>query len=149
MYTLDSLPKNYRPYAKLNLCGNKIIGGIHIISIGGKLPIIIGSGAKPQIWISALTSRERDKSILLVDSSIPKFPWVRVEEQGRQMLVKVHGATILRVEQTGEDQAIVSELDLRSIGFNVHGGLSSLFVANSQFSGGTIEGSTVLVEFAE
>lgn len=147
MFTLDSLPSNYRAYDKLNLCGTQLIGGTHIFAIGGKLPLIVGAGVKPQIWLHGITSQDGRKTALLVDSSIPKFSWVRVEEQGRQILVKVHGATILRIEQTGEDQAVISEIDLRPIGFSIYGTVSTLFIAGSQFTGGTIIGSKVFAGF--
>ncbi len=149
MFALDSLPKNFRAYGVLNLCGNKILGGAHIFSIGNKLPIIIGAGVKPQIWLYGVANQRRGKHTLLVDSSIAQHPWVRVEELGRQLLVKVHGATVLRVEQTGEDQAIVTELDLRSIGFNVHGGISSLTIGNMQISGSTFNSAGVIAGFRD
>ncbi|MBI6918189.1 hypothetical protein JET68_05200 [Pseudomonas monteilii] len=147
MFTLDSLPSNYRPYDKLNLCGTQLIGGTQLFAIGGKLPLIVGSGAKPQIWLHGITSQDGRRSTLLVDSSIPKFSWVRVMEQGRQVVVKVNDATILKIEQTGIDQAVISEIDLRSIGFSIHGNVSTLFIAGSQFSGGTVVGSKVFAGF--
>ncbi|MBH3412860.1 hypothetical protein [Pseudomonas putida] len=147
MYTLNSLPQNYKPYDSLNLCSNRILGGGHIFSVGDKLPLIIGAGVKPQIWLFAVADPKKGKFVPLVDSSVSKHPWVRVEEIGRQLLVKVHGATVLRIEQTGEGQAVVSELDLRSVGFTIHGGASSLTIGGMTFSGSTFEQVGVVAGF--
>ncbi|WP_153773362.1 hypothetical protein [Pseudomonas sp. MNR3A] len=147
MFTLDSLPRNFRPYKNLNVCSNKLLGGGHLFSVGNKLPIIVGAGVKPQIWLYGVTSPDRARNTLLVDSSIAQHSWVRVEEAGRQLLVKVHGSTVLRVEQTGEDQAVVSEIDLRPIGYNVHGGVSSLSIGGVQFSGSIFNNVGVVAGF--
>ncbi|WP_432777609.1 hypothetical protein O4O02_23620 [Pseudomonas fortuita] len=149
MFTLDSLPKNFRPYQILNFCSNKLMSGTHLFAIGNKLPIIVGAGVKPQIWLYGVTSPGRGRHTLLVDSSIPQHSFVRVVEMGRQLLVKVHGATVLKVEQNSEDQAVVSEIDLRSIGYNVHGGVSSLSIGGVQFSSSTFKNVGVMAGFKD
>ncbi|PRW95998.1 hypothetical protein C7A07_23995 [Pseudomonas fragi] len=145
MITVDSLPKGYLPYQALTLCSNKLIGGTKVVSVGKVLPLLIGKGAKPQIWIQALQFPKSKKYILLVDASISRHPLVRVEELGSQIVVKVNGGIVLRVEQTGDDQAVVDELDLRSLGFNVYGGVSELNVGNITFSNSTFNQVGVMV----
>lgn len=145
MIKLDKLPDGYTPYSLLSVCGNKLYDGTKIIAVGKVLPLLIGRGSKPQIWIQALQNPQSKKYVLLVDASISKHPLVRVEELGRQITVTVNGGTILRVEQTGPDQAVVSEVDLRSIGFNVHGGMSQLSVGGMTFSNSSFSGVGVMV----
>lgn len=147
MIKLDKLPKGYVPYGTLSLCSNKLLGGTKIIAVKNVLPLLIGKGAKPQIWLQALQSPQSKKYILLVDSSISRHPLVRVEEVGRQLIVKINGGTVLKVEQTGDDQAMVTELDLRSIGFNVYGGMSELSVGGLTFSNSTFNSVGVMVGF--
>ena len=145
MIKLDKLPKSYSPYSILSLCSNKLLGGTKIVVIKDVLPLLIGKGSKPQIWLQALQSPQSKKYILLVDASISRHPLVRVEEVGRQIIVKINGGTVLKVEQTSDDQAIVTELDLRSIGFNVYGGMSELFVGGMTFSHSTFSGVGAMV----
>lgn len=145
MIKLSKLPKGYEPYSILSLCSNKLLNGTKIIAVKDILPLLIGKGAKPQIWLQALQSPQSKKYILLVDASISRHPLVRVEEVGRQIIVKINGGTVLRVEQTADDQAIVSELDLRSIGFNVYGGMSELSVGGMTFIGSTFNAGGAMV----
>ena len=145
MIEVDKLPKGYSPYQTLTLCSNKLIGGTKVVAVGKVLPLLIGKGAKPQIWIQALEFPKSKKYILLVDASISRHPLVRVEELGTQIVVKVNGGVVLRVEQTGDDQAVVAELDLRSLGFNVYGGMLELNVGNMSFSNSTFNQVGVIV----
>lgn len=149
MKNLKILPKGYTPYELLNICSNKLTGGANIIIVGDILPLIIGRGSKPQIWLRAIQNPQSKKFISLVEASVSQHPLVRVEEVGRQLVVKVQGATVLRVEQTSEDRAFVSELDLRRLGLNVFGTLSHLNAGGVTFSNNTFSGSGALVTFPE
>lgn len=147
MERFNQLPMGYTPYSFLNVCSNRLYGGAKIMAVGDAFPILIGSGFKPQIWLRAVRTPHSKELVSLVESSISKHPMVRVEEIGRQIVVKVNGATVLRVEQTGSDQALVTELDLRLLGFNVYGGMNSLVVGGNNFSNNSISGG-VLAGFA-
>ena len=149
MKNLKNLPKGYTPYELLNVCSNKLTGGANIIIVGDILPLIIGRGSKPQIWLRAIQNPQSKRFISLVEASVSQHPLVRVEEVGRQLVVKVQGATVLRVEQTSEDRAFVSELDLRKLGLNVFGTLSNLNAGGVTFSNNTFSGSGALVTFPE
>lgn len=142
----NELPKGHVPYGLLNFCSNKLRGGVSVLSDQGVLPLVIGKGPKPQIWIQAIEGGEGSrKYVLLVDASISRSPLVRVEEVGSEIVVSINGETILRIEQTGDDEAVVSEIDLRAIGFNVRGNLSELKVGSSTFSNNTISNLDALV----
>ena len=145
MIKLSKLPKGYQSYSVLTLCSNRLLNGGAVIAVGDVPPLLIGKGSKPQIWLQALQSPQSKKFILLVDASISCHPMVRVEEVGRQIVVKANGVTILKVEQTEEDQAIVYALDLRPLGFNVFGDTSELFAGGMVFSDSTFAGGGVLV----
>lgn len=149
MKNFKILPKGYSPYKLLNVCSNKLTGGAKIIVVGDILPLLIGSGSKPQVWLRAIQHPQSKRFISLVEASISQHPLVRVEEVGRQLVVKVQGATVLRVEQTSEDQAFVSELDLRKLGLNVFGTISHLNAGGVTFSNNTFSGEGALVSFPE
>lgn len=143
MERFSQLPMGYVPYSLLSVCGNRLYGGALIMAVGGDLPILIGAGFKPQIWLRAVRSPGNKDLVSLVESSISKNPLVTVEEIGRQIVVKVKGATVLRVEQTGDSQALVTEMDLRVLGFNVYGGMNSLTVGGSSFSSNSLNGGVL------
>ncbi|WP_141232400.1 hypothetical protein [Pseudomonas fragi] len=147
MKNLKILPKGYSPYKLLNVCSNKLVDGANIVVVGDIVPLLIGRGSKPQVWLRALQGPQSKKFISLVEASISQHPLVRVEEVGRQLVVKVQGATVLRVEQTSEDQAFVSELDLTKLGLNVFGSISHLNAGGVTFSNNTFSGGGALVAF--
>lgn len=147
MKDFEEMPNGYSPYLLLSVCGNKILDGAKIISVGGVFPILIGKGSKPQIWLMALKSPTEKKFISIVEASISQHSFVHVEEIGRQVVVKVQGATVLRVEQTGKDQALISELNMRPLGLNIFGGVSELNAGGVTFSNNTFSGGGAFVSF--
>ncbi|WP_252959046.1 hypothetical protein [Pseudomonas simiae] len=144
----NKTPKGYFPYSLLSVCGNKLMGGAKILSVGDVFPVLIGKGSKPQIWLMAIASPTDKKFISIVEASISQHSFVHVEEVGRQIVVKVQGATVLRVEQTGDDQALVSELNMRPLGLNIYGGNSKLEAGGVTFSNNSFSGGGALISFA-
>lgn len=148
MITKNSLPKSYVPYASLIVCSNSLLGGGHIVSIGDVLPIVIGRGEKPMIWLQALTKPESKEFVPIVEGSISKHPAVKIYEENDVLKVSVSGTTVLSVRATAENSADVDELDLRPLGFNLHGDSSTLMVGTSKFSGNSMSGGGILIGFS-
>lgn len=53
MTTDWSLPKSYRPYHKIIICGNMLVGVMIPFEINGNVPILIGTNRKPKVWLYA------------------------------------------------------------------------------------------------
>lgn len=140
MITSEKIPAGYTPYQSINFCSNEITGGGHIFAMGKVLPLLIGTGPKPKIWLQAITSPSDKKFITIVDASIAKHPSARVIEQDGKIIVIVHGKTVLAVEAFSTQRAIVPELDLRPIGLNVYGDSSILHLGGMQLSNNTFSG---------
>ncbi|MDP2886056.1 MAG: hypothetical protein Q8P51_13670 [Ignavibacteria bacterium] len=148
MITKNSLPKSYVPYGSLIVCSNSLLGGGHIVSIGDVLPIIIGKGEKPMIWLQALTKPESKEFVTIVEGSISQHPAVKIYEENDVLKVSVSGTTVLSVKATAESSADVNELDLRPLGLNLHGDSSTLMVGTSIFSGNSMSGGGILIGFS-
>lgn len=147
MITKNSLPKSYVPYALLIVCSNSLLDGGHIVSIGDVLPIIIGRGEKPMIWLQALTKPESKEFVTIVEGSISKHPAVKIYEENNVLKVSVSGTMVLSVRAIADDSAKVDELDLRPLGLNLHGDSSALIVGTSKFSGNSMSGGGILIGF--
>lgn len=147
MITKNNLPKSYIPYDSLIVCSNSLKDGGHIVSIGDVLPIIIGRGEKPMIWLQALTKPESKEFVMIVEGSISKHPAVKVYEENDVLKVSVSGTMVLSVRATAEKSAEVDELDLRPLGLNLHGNSSMLMVGSSLFSGNSMSGGGILIGF--
>lgn len=145
MITKNSLPSSYVPYASLIVCSNSLLGGGHIVSIGDVLPIIIGKGEKPMVWLQALTKPESKEFVTIVEGSISKYPAVKIYEENFVLKVSISGTMVLSVRSTADDSADVDELDLRPLGLNLHGDSSMLMVGASKFSGNSMSGGGILI----
>ena len=143
MITITNLPKKYKPCATVNFCSNTILGGGHIFAIGDVLPLLIGAGKTPQIWLQAVLNAERQEFIVVVENSESKHPSVTVSKFGAQLVVTVGGKTVISVESTGPDSATVQEADFRPLGLNVVGSSSSLSMGGMVVSRNTFANSGV------
>jgi hypothetical protein len=146
-YARDNLPKSFQPYQKLTVCSNSLIGGSHIVEISGTLPLIIGKGEKPQVWLQAISNPETKEFVLIVENSISKFPTVQVNEVNGALVISVQGKKVLSVRETSGDEAIVDVLDLRPIGLNLYGDSKGMNGGGGSFSGNAMSGGGVLLGF--
>jgi len=140
MITTDNLPANYKPYQNLIFCGNNITGGGHIFAMGKVLPLLVGMGTLPRIWLQAISAPGSKVFISIVDDSKSTHPAVDVITDGSKVVVSVRGKTVLAAESIDEQRAIVSELDFRPLGLNLFGNSSSLNLGGMQMSQNTFSG---------
>jgi hypothetical protein len=148
MIRAHKLPSGYAPYKKVNFCTNILLGETLLIALGDVLPVLVGSGTKPQIWIQALQSPQGKKFITLVDASISLHPKVRVEEADGKVRVTVEGKTVLLVEQKSEAELTIHSIDLRPVGFNVYGDSSGLHSGGITFKNSTFDSVGTMMSFS-
>ncbi|MFG0356764.1 hypothetical protein [Pseudomonas sp. zbq_11] len=147
MIRTSKLPASYTPYGVTKLCTNTVVGGAFLLAIGDVIPVLFGKGAKPQIWLQALQSPQSKKFITLVDASIPVHPKMRVEEFDQKIFVKLDGAVVLSLEQTGDDELTVNEIDLRPLGLNLYGNSSGLHAGGVSFKSSTFSNVGTIMAF--
>ena len=145
MIKIDSLPARYIAFDSLLFCSNKLNGGVNIISINDALPLLIGKGDKPLVWIQALENEKTSSFRLVVEASIPTDSRVRVYEEDGVLIVEAKRTTVLAVRVTGESSAEVERVDLRPFGINVHGAKAGLTVGTSTFARNTVNGGTAFI----
>lgn len=146
-FTRANLPKSYQPYSKLTVCSNTLIGGGHIVAVGDVLPLIIGKGEKPQIWLQALSNPKTKEFVSIVENSVSRHPAVEVLEVSGSVIVSIQGIKMLSVKPEAEDSAVVESMDLRPLGLNLFGDVSSMSVGGSTFSRNSMQGGGVLIGF--
>lgn len=147
MITKNNLPKSYIPYEKLVVCSNTLSGGGHILAAGETLPVLVGKGEKPQVWLQALSNSEKNEFVTIVEASISKHQAVKVLEENGAININVGGTNVLSVKVTSEDSAEIFMLDLRPLGINIFGNKSELKVGNSTFSGNSFSGGGTMIGF--
>ncbi len=149
MITINNLPKSYIPYDTLVVCSNTLIGGVNVVAIGEVLPLLIGKGDKPRIWLQAIAKPDSSDFVTIVEESISTHPAVKIYEENNVIKVEASGTLVLTVKLTGENSAEVEILDFRPLGLNMHGTKGSLTVGGSTFSQNTMSGGKVVIGFGK
>ncbi|MDH3504387.1 MAG: hypothetical protein OEZ41_00975 [Nitrospirota bacterium] len=145
MITRNSTPKNYIPFNTLIICSNTLSGGGNLVAVGDVLPLLIGKGEIPKIWLQALADSKKNQFITIVEESISKHPAVKVYEESGSLNVLISEEIVLSVKILNQDTAVVEKLDFRPIGLNMHGDLSSLTAGGGTFSGNSMSGGGTLI----
>lgn len=140
MITTENLPEHFRPYQSLSFCSNNISGGGHIFAMGQVLPLLIGVGPSPRVWLQAVATPGSKEFVTVVADSKVTHPAVDVEVNGGRVVVSVRGIVVLSVEAKDDQSAEVSEVDFRPLGLNVFGSSSSLNLGGMQLSNNTFSG---------
>ncbi|HBP0045303.1 TPA: hypothetical protein L5P36_006139, partial [Pseudomonas aeruginosa] len=146
--TKSNLPKGYIPYSKVKLCSNLLSGSTFILSVDEVLPLLVGKGNKPQIWIQAIADANMKSFVPIVESSIPLFPFVRVTTESGVVLVFVNDQVIMSIRSEVDDEINIFQMDLRPIGLNIVGDEKSLRSGGMEFSNSTFSGMGTFMGFS-
>jgi hypothetical protein len=144
-YTRNNLPSSYQPYEKLTICSNSLIGGGHVVELAGVLPLIIGYGEKPQVWLQAISNPEKMEVVSVVENSVSKFSTVEVKEIDGSIIITIQGKQVLKVRNVSNSEAVVENMDLRPIGLNLYGDANNMNIPNGSISGNSMSGGGVLL----
>ncbi|MBT1072657.1 hypothetical protein [Pelotalea chapellei] len=147
MITRAKLPEDYKPLEKLCVCSNIMIGGGHLVAVGDVLPLLVGSGKVPMIWLEAPMDQTGKNYVPLVAASVALHPAVNVTSDGNALTVFVGGSQVLHVVQNEAEVAEIDILDLRPIGLNIFGNPDSMTVGGSTFSQNTFSGGGTFLSF--
>ncbi|WP_447837509.1 hypothetical protein [Aeromonas salmonicida] len=140
MITTENIPTDYKPYGDLNFCSNSLLGGGHIFTMGKVLPLLIGMGPSPRVWLQAIADPESKEFVTIVSDSKSTHPSVKVSSSRHKVVVSVHGREVLTVESRSYGKAVVSKIDFRPIGLNLHGNSDGLSLGGMQLSRNTFSG---------
>ncbi|QSV15469.1 hypothetical protein [Photobacterium ganghwense] len=147
MITTSNFPPLYKPLDELEICSNKLIGGGNLISIGDVLPILIGAGRKPKVWLQAMQNKTRESFVTIVDNSKSMHPFVDVKNKNKITEFYVKDILILRVNNRTRTRAVVDYVNLQPLGINVIGDKSKLVAGNATFSNSTFMNVGTVLNF--
>lgn len=134
----EELPRDFTPYGELTVCGNRLSNAQMLLEVNGHAPLLVGAGKKPRLWLSVRTTKDGTEWAPVVRDSQTVHPKIRVtEEADGSLVVFAAGKKVVVVRASDETHAEVLELDLRPLGFDVHGDARTLWVGTSQFSSNT------------
>jgi hypothetical protein len=145
----SDLPNNFKPYKKLTICSNLLIDCKFVISLGDKIPILIGTNHKPLIWLSAMVDVKKKHYQDLVIASEATHPLITVEEIGKFLNIFAKKQLVVSISSEIPDSAIVHKLDLRPIGINIFGDENALIVGKNQLSSNTFQNVETMIGLGE
>lgn len=132
---LDSLPPQYVPFQKIRLGSNLLENVVAVFSINGFIPLLVGDGEKPKVWLSIPTNREGTEWYPLIKENFSSHSEVSVEAFKRRVVVKTPQGTVIHVmKNTDNNLLLFLKLDLRPFGLNVYADEGALHVMGNKLA---------------
>lgn len=147
MITPTTLPSTYKPYQRLTVCSNELIGGGHLVILGDVLPLLVGSGETPMVWLQAPADKTGKSYVPLVVASVAAHKAVTVVSNKDGLTVSVEGTPVIHALQVDSESAVIDFLDLRPVGLNIYGNATSLTAGGGTFSSNSFNGVGALLAF--
>lgn len=135
------LPEDYIPFGELIICSNHLISVKVPIEFKNNIPLLIGKGDVPLIWLSApITKEEKDwRKIVIKNKPMDKKITVIPSEAHKSITIKAGDKTIIQVIRHSDEKAEVIMLDLKPLGFNIYGDANILHFGTNKFINNSFE----------
>jgi len=137
------LPQDFKPVNSLVLCSNSLQDFKYIINDNNFIPILIGVGNIPRIWIYA---KSNNTSISVIRDNISNLPNIKINiylKESRLSIEYISGNninnSILKMDFK-ESKFVVTEMDLRPIGYNIYGNEQGLTIGTSKMNNNKFQG---------
>lgn len=142
MYTRDRMPEGYVPYDTLVVCSNTITGGGVLFQVLGQIPLWIGMGEKPRVWINSVSSL--GQALPLVVDSDPAVSNASSFEENGAFGFAINGDLLIRIDEFSARTCRVGELNLFPIGLAIRGDSSGMVIGGTSFSRNKFDGVGVM-----
>lgn len=143
------IPDSYSHYEKLFFCNNTFINLNQIVNDNGFIPLLIGKGEFPRIWLYA---KNVNNPVALVRDNISFLSQVKVNfyQIEKRMSIEIFNMKndyikILEIKST-DNTPNITHLDLRPIGYNIYGDENSLNIGERKFVNNVFQGMHTLIK---
>ncbi|WP_444903834.1 hypothetical protein ACJJIU_00305 [Microbulbifer sp. CnH-101-E] len=141
----DSLPTNFSPYSEIEIAQNRLLGGKALFSFNEFMPLLVGKGATPKVWIYIPEDSTGMRWQPLVRSNRSLHELVEVTVKDRSVTVVTPDGVVLEVQESNDSKVDIIQLNLSPFGINVKLEGDVLNVMGSSLSGNLVIGSDVLI----
>ncbi len=142
---LDSLPTEFKPYKQLEIAANKIIDGVALLSVSDFIPVLIGKGEGPEIWVSIPADQKGKEWQPLVRKNISLHESVNVMVKGNIVTVATPNEILLEIKEMTSENVEITTFNLRPFGINVILENGSLNVMTNRYSGNTVKDVKIFI----
>lgn len=129
----DSLPSNYKAPNVLKIGTNTLENVNVILSYNGFVPILIGDGKKPHIWLNIPANREGTEWYPLIKDNFSTNPRVIVIETENSVKVTTPEGIVFEGIKMSDGIISVTRLNLKPFGLDVESNSELLKVMNQTF----------------
>lgn len=142
---LDSLPSQYIPFKEVEIGSNRLIDGKALFTVNDFVPLIVGYGKVPRIWLSIPADETGNtwRPLIRDNRSLDKSVSVRIVEN--TVVVEIPGGEALRVKKITDNLATIEAIDLKPFGINIHGNKETLRIMDKSLTGNSFQKVKVMV----
>lgn len=127
MIPLD-LPPQYVPFSKLRIGSNVLENVKALVSVGDTVPLLVGNGSTPRIWLWIPADRSGSRWYPLIKDNFSTHEDVNVVARPKMLTVKTPQGIVFAAVKGSDNVLSVQRLDLRQFGLNIYADEDSLHV---------------------
>lgn len=131
---INNLPQQYQPFQRVRLGSNTLENVTAVFSVNGFIPLLVGDGESPKVWLSIPTNREGTDWYPLIKENFSSHSEVTVEVARKRVTIRTPKETVLNVLKNNENSLVFLKLDLRPFGLNVYADEGALHVMGNKLS---------------
>ncbi len=143
---LDSLPTEFTPYKQLEIATNKLVDGVALVSVNGFIPVLIGRGETPEIWMTIPADPQGKDWRPIVSKNTSLLDVLTVIAKGKVIEVAMADEIVLEVKEISRESAEITKCNLRPFGINVFLEDDCLKVMTNRYSGNTITEAKIFID---
>lgn len=143
---LDSLPTDFTPYKHLEIATNKLVDGVALVSVNGFIPVLIGRGETPEIWVTVPADQQGKEWRPIVSKNTSLLDVITVITNGKVIGVAMGDDLVLEVKEITSECAEITQCNLRPFGINVFLEDDCLKVMTNRYSGNTITEAEIFID---
>lgn len=144
----QNIPSEYLPTNKINFCSNVIKNYQYLIKDKDFIPILIGKGEIPRIWLYTMI---RGTIFELVGDSVSKMNQIRIDifnsKQRIEIIEANNSKMILSLDYSDEQFWKINKLNLEPLGYKIIGDEKKVSLGSMTISGNTFDGVQTVIAF--
>jgi len=142
---IDNLPNSYLVPNRLNIGTNSLENVTAIMSFNGYIPILIGDGDTPRIWLNIPVNKEGSEWYPLIKDNFSTNKNVIVLKNKNSVKVTTPDGVIVECEKMTDGELLVKQLNLKPFGLNIEANLNELKAMNGSYRGNKFSNLGVMI----
>jgi len=138
-------PPQYEPFTKVRIGSNILENVKALVAVGDNIPLLIGNGTTPRVWLSIPADKTGSRWHPLVKDNFSSHPDIKVEVRSKTIVVRALHGIVLSAIRGVESSLVVQRLDLRPFGLNIYSDENALHVMGNTLTKNEFRNMSVVV----